>query len=279
MQSIKNVLAPRVLVLFCVLFLTGCLQMDVQDALSQSRGVSAQVDAAGASQIVVDVGAGDLTVVGQDGTTDVTVSGTAYARSDEDLDRVRLIANRDGDVVRIRTDIPRNVRGRIDLEMTLPQGVNVEIEDSSGDAEVRGLSGERIDVEDSSGDLSIQDVSGALNVEDSSGGLRIRGVVGDVTIEDSSGDIEVENVQGRLEIDDSSGDIDVRSIEGDVVVDDDSSGNIEARDVTGSVRVVDDSSGDIRVDGVGGDFIVEDDGSGSIQHRNVEGTVRIPEDR
>lgn len=218
----------------------------------------ATVDATGARSIRIEAAAGSLTVVGREGLGAIQASGTACAGSEERLAHVELVARRDGDVVEILVDIPDG-RGNaaLDLRVEVPRGLPVEVRDSSGDAEIRGVASAK--VRDSSGNLTIAEVDGDLAIEDSSGDIDVSDVRGLVTVADSSGNIRVERV-AALE------------------VEDDSSGDLAARDVDGDVRVRRDSSGDIDVDGVGGDFVVDRDGSGSIRHRGVAGAVDVPED-
>ncbi|MEL7448129.1 MAG: hypothetical protein AAFN78_02910 [Pseudomonadota bacterium] len=134
-----------------------------------------------------------------------------------------------------------------------------------------------LDVADSSGDIRIEAVH-SLVLNDSSGDIILDSIQGDILIErDSSGDIDIRRASNVHIKVDSSGDIDVRDAM-TVHVGKDSSGSIHARDITGDVMVGADSSGEIVVTNVGGNFTVEHDGSGAIRHRQVAGTVRIPRD-
>jgi DUF4097 and DUF4098 domain-containing protein YvlB len=223
---------------------------------------NATVDASGARLVRISARAGFLKVNGREGLSQARVRGTARASREGWLDEIQLRAERRGDVVEIDVEIEdRNYVGvgnfyrALDLDIEIPAGIAVEIDDSSGDLEVRGTGA--LDVRDSSGEIEIVD-AGAVRVRDSSGDISIERAKGTVTVEDSSGDIEIRNVAGSVEIEE------------------DSSGDIVAADVTGSVRVGRDSSGSIRVADVGGSFSVERDGSGSISHRNVRGEVQLP---
>jgi hypothetical protein len=224
---------------------------------------NATVDAAGARLVRIEARAGWLKVTGREGVREARVRGTARSSRESWLDEIQLRAERRGDVVEIVVEISeRNYVGvgtfyrALDLDIELPAGIAVEIEDSSGDLEVRGTGG--VSIQDSSGDMEIADAGGAVRVRDSSGDVRIERTKGDVRIEDSSGDIEIRNVAGSVE------------------VEEDSSGEIVATDVTGAVLVARDGSGGIRVADVGGSFTVRRDGSGGISHRNVRGAVDIP---
>ena len=233
----------------------------------------AQADAAGAERIEILAGAGDLQLTGRSGTQ-VDATGRACARDDEELARVQLHAERDGAVVRVVADIPREIDyAYLDLRIDVPEGVPVRITDSSGDLRVRHVAA--LDLRDSSGDIEIEDVPGDVSVEDSSGDVDIDGAMGSLTLEDSSGELYLTAVGDTHVVSDSSGDIRI-SRAGAVRIDVDSSGEIVCRDVTGSVSVGEDSSGSIEVSNVGGDFTVNSDGSGDIEYADVAGRVSVP---
>ena len=224
---------------------------------------NATVDARGARVIRVSARAGWLKIRGREGATNVEVRGTARATEEEWLDDIKLLAERKGDVVEIEVemserdyrDMDRGHRA-LDLDIVVPAGASLEVQDSSGDLEIRDVGA--LELDDSSGGIELVNIAGALEIEDSSGEMRIDGVRGDVRVRDSSGGIDIDDVTGSVDV-----------IE-------DSSGEIDVRDVSGSVRVGRDSSGSINVDTIGGDFIVERDGSGQIDYRGVKGSVRVP---
>lgn len=246
------------LVFLLLLFAVPAFAWDDCDHRADRSG---SVSAEGAERIVIRARAGDLDVRAGAGS-EVTARGVACAEKSRRLDDIQLITERSGDVVRVIVEIPDtsgwNDSAWMDLDVDVPANVPVEIEDSSGDMDVRGVRLARID--DSSGDVDLRDTSGDLRIDDSSGDVYLTGHKGDVTLDDSSGDLRL------------------KDIEGSVMVDNDSSGDISAQRVTGSVMVRRDSSGDIRVSDVGGDFEVRRDGSGDIDYRDVRGRVDVPTD-
>jgi DUF4097 and DUF4098 domain-containing protein YvlB len=227
---------------------------------------NAVVDASGAKAVEVEAAAGSLRVEGKPGLKQVQVTGTARASSQQFLNQIRLIAERRGDVVFIKADIPDhewhsgfrdNYSAALDLVIEVPQGIDAEVSDGSGDAKIFNVGS--LEAADGSGDLSVDGAAGTVRITDGSGQLTIANVGGDVTVTDGSGEIDVRNVTGSF------------------TVESDGSGGIYATDVRGSVIVEQDGSGEIDVNKVGRDFKVDSKGSGGIDYASVTGQVNIPE--
>jgi hypothetical protein len=233
-------------------------------AQNYSAPRNAVVDAAGARTVEVEAAAGSLRVEGKPGLRQVQVTGTARASSQQFLTQIRLIAERRGDVVFIKADIPdqwrdnyNNHSASLDLVIEVPQGINADVSDGSGDAKVFNVGS--LDAKDGSGDFSVDGAAGAVRIVDGSGQLTIENVGGDINVSDGSGEIEIRNVMGSF------------------TVESDGSGGIYATDVRGSVIVESDGSGNIEVNKIGRDFKVDSKGSGSIDYASVTGQVDIPE--
>ncbi len=228
---------------------------------------NADIDARGAASVRVIAGAGELRIEGRSGISQVRVRGTARASSRSRLDAVRLIAERQGDVVYIKADIPDGSgcfwRGNwgdnagLDLVIEVPQSLALDVDDGSGGATFFNV--------------------GALKLSDGSGDIEVRGAKGAVAIKDGSGNMTIQNVEGSVHISDGSGNISATNVVGDFTVDDDGSGDIDITGVGGTVKVGNDGSGNIAVDRVAGDFIVDHKGSGGIRSRGVRGRIEIPE--
>lgn len=203
---------------------------------------NATVDARGATVVRIHAEAGILRVEGRRGVGEVRVKGTARASRERDLDDIQLVAERRGNVVEVRADIPevrmsmRNGYRGLDLVLEVPDDIALDVEDGSGDVEIRD--------------------------------------VGDVDLRDGSGGIELTNV-GAAQVEDGSGELKIRNARGDVTISD-GSGTIDVRTVGGTVTVRADGSGSIDVSDVGGDFVVERDGSGGLAWTQVKGDVRVP---
>jgi hypothetical protein len=229
---------------------------------------NADVSVAGAKSIRIEAGAGLLKVEGKAGLDQVHVRGTAKADRKNQLDDIKLIAERHGDEIFIKADMPNDRDGyfggrgdwdnmALDLVIEVPVSLPLDVKDGSGEAEFNN--------------------TGALDLSDGSGEIWVRGAHGDVRIEDGSGNITIEGVEGAVRVSDGSGNIRGRNVTGNFVVEEDGSGDIDVSSVGGTMRVENDGSGNIDVDRVSGDFVVDHDGSGTIRYDTVKGSVNIPD--
>ncbi len=242
------------------------------------RALDLDLDGVRSIRIVAQAGA--LSVTGSADATTLTAQGRACASSRALLDDVRLASSRDGDVLVLRTEVPRAgsffATAYLDLVVVLPNALPLEIDDGSGEVAVRDVASLRLT--DGSGDVRVEGVAGDLILEDGSGDVEVHGVGGRFeVVRDGSGDLRVTGVAGSIEIlRDGSGDIDLTGVGGSVWIRDDASGGIRIEDVRGDVRIDEDGSGDIDVRGVGGDFVLLRDGSGSVRYADVAGSVEVP---
>lgn len=258
------------------LLTTGCVSWAEECRFTAPRDAEVALD--GAAAVQVAAGPGSLRIDGRPGRDRITVSGTACASEESLLDEIELVTRRSGDTLIIEARFPEG-RNRyeqvgLDLVIEVPDSLPLEVDDTSGPAEIAGVASLRMT--DGSGPLWIDGVAGDVAVVDSSGELEISRVGGEVTIEDSSGEIVVQAVGGNIEIEDSSGGIDVRDAGRDVIIKQDSSGDIRVSGVAGDFLVRDDGSGGIDASDVQGDFTVERDGSGGIRHDRIGGRVSLP---
>src|SRR5688500_17816213 len=104
---------------------------------------AARANATGARLAQIDARAGSLRIEGRAGLTEVQARGTARASSRGLLDRIRLTAERRGDVAYIIVEIPEQ-RGdwndgdrhaSLDLIVEVPKTLALDVEDRSGDLE------------------------------------------------------------------------------------------------------------------------------------------------
>ncbi len=142
----------------------------------------------------------------------------------------------------------------INLTVTVPKNMNLNVDDGSGSMEIK-------------------DITGDLKVDDGSGSMEIKDITGDLEVEDGSGDIKIEDIKGDVDIDDGSGKMDVGNIQGDISIED-GSGTIYVRDINGNVTVRD-GSGSINITSVEKNVTLLRTGSGSVNIKNVKGKVNM----
>lgn len=174
------------------------------------------------------------------------------------------------------------------LEVKVPRGIDLEINDYRGEVFISRVRGD-IRLRTGAGPVEIADITGDLDLQDGSGEITLERISGDVEVRDGSGNIDITTIGGRLTIHDGSGNIDARDI-GRFVDVRDGSGNIRLTDLKGDGEIYDgsgeidvrtmagtlsltDGSGSIDLDDIGKDVIVHARGSGGFNVRNVRGEV------
>jgi len=157
---------------------------------------NAVVDASGAKSVEVEAAAGLLRVEGKPGLREVQVTGTARASTQQLLSEIKLIAERRGDLVFIKADIPDHDGWR--------EKVNgdVRVSDGSGEINVRNVSGSFVVESDGSGSIYATDVKGSVIVQnDGSGSIDVKKVGKDFRVESKGGgSIDYSEVIGRVDI-------------------------------------------------------------------------------
>jgi DUF4097 and DUF4098 domain-containing protein YvlB len=222
--------------------------------------------AQGVLRLDIRAGAGSLTVTGREGLAAIEVKAEVVAPDvrDKDMegylrDRVELTLEKRGDIAVLVGRIRNNgglfqfaENARVDLTVTVPKTM-------------------ALDIDDGSGDMVVEDLAAAVRIEDGSGAIRVARVAGNVRIDDGSGEVDVERVEGNLEIDDGSGGLEIRDVTGDVAIDD-GSGEVLVRHV-GGIVTVDDGSGGIDIEDVEKDVRLINVGSGGVDVSGVKGRV------
>ena len=143
---------------------------------------------------------------------DVVVTGNTSGQ-------VRVHATSDDDVLRMDASGSRltlessgSHRGSdTRFEISVPQGVSVEVHSQSGDVSVKGTHGQ-VDAHSINGDVEVDDVVGRLDANTISGGLTASNISGDVEIATTSGDVKIDNLRGSIDVGTVSGDFGLRGV-------------------------------------------------------------------
>jgi DUF4097 and DUF4098 domain-containing protein YvlB len=199
---------------------------------------SLSIEQGNTKKIFVDVGAGALDIRGAD-VDEISVKARIYSkkyRHLEDLedafqDKMEFSLIKENTTIVLKAINKKSMFSfstpniSVDLDITIPESMNLEIEDGSGDMKIFNIGGQ-LKIDDGSGSTYIKQVGGGLYVEDGSGHLNISNIIGDVHIGDGSGMIDIVDISGNLTINDGSGSIDIRDLDGDFKLDEDGSGEI-----------------------------------------------------
>lgn len=122
------------------------------------------------------------------------------------------------------------------IDITIPDKVKLDIDNSSGDVYVANLRASDSKIEATSGDITLKSIVANLEVETSSGDIEIDGLIGDSEIESTSGDQDLYDVKGNIRASASSGDITVSKFVGKLNIEA-TSGDIELRGGEGALKI------------------------------------------
>lgn len=203
------------------------------------------LDADGVSQLSITAGAGSMDVTGVSGLDKISVKATIVVPDTDEDEAVNVIEKKmtlsldqQGSEAQLDAWFDDGFMGsgsnaHIVLEVSVPQGLAVNIDDGSGSLDVRDVAGD-VTIDDGSGSIDVDNVAN-LKIDDGSGSIDVENASGDVSIVDGSGSISVVHVKGSVTIDDGSGSIKVSDVENDLIIVDDGSGSLSFSDVRGSV--------------------------------------------
>lgn len=238
----RRILGFVVMGMFAASFAWADGHGDYSRGYSEVRDLT--LDAGGLDGLSIEAGAGSLEVTGVDGADSITVTATIQLEERNESRARELIEERavlelersgsTGELVAKFDGGWWGGSGAIALEVEIPRGLELVVEDGSGSMKILRTGGD-VAIDDGSGSIVVEDV-GALVIEDGSGSIDVENANGDVRIVDGSGSITVRGVQGSVTVDDGSGSINVSDVEMDVIIEDDGSGGLNVSDVRGRVE-------------------------------------------
>lgn len=236
--------------------LSGCvIRVDAQRSNVHEKEVI-KINANDLNRLVVESGAGDLIIKGDKSAQEITVIAHIATTKDREY---KLSLIKKGSAAFLVSE--HNSSGfwvgdspHINLEVSVPQHLTLDIDDTSGDLSVFNINS-RVEIEDDSGDIKLKNIQNTVIIEDASGDIRVSDVGADVIIEDASGDVWVSTVQGNVNIDDDSGELTIEHIKGMVTIAD-GSGDIRVKD-TGGLTVTESGSGEISIEEVKGALYID----------------------
>ena len=211
------------------------------------------------TELLVELGSGDLTVRCEE--VDQTTVDVDGQRPDE-----VLVEQRGDQIVVIGPKHSGGLfggHGRVSVRVTLPSASSLSTKLGSADVTCTGRLGDTR-IKTGSGDVSLELVDGEALVETGSGDLRIDEVEGQLRTKSGSGEVSVGRVDGPVTVSTGSGDTEVGTASGAVVI----------RSGSGDLTVRR-AGGDVSLTTASGDLVVETMARGRLQAKNVSGDVRI----
>lgn len=250
------------------IILASCLMAGIAGATEFQPDRVLDLDATGLESVKIDSGAGSLEIRGSSESDSIQVQARVWIedhpgnieKASEVVNRhveLRLTADgRRAELVAMTRDPGLGYSlPHVDLTVSLPSRLDLDIRDRSGFVEISEMIGD-VKIRDDSGSIELDGIGGRVVIDDGSGSISLRDVAGPVRIDDGSGAIDVESVRADLEIDDGSGSISVREIDGSVTISD-GSGSIVVVGVSEDLTVIESGSGSVRFDSVAGNVSID----------------------
>ena len=211
------------------------------------------------TSLYVELGTGDVTVTCDDVTqTTVDVDG----KGADDV----TVEQRGGQIVviapRIRVGFFTG-NDKLSVHVTMPSGSSMATKLGSADVTVTGRLGETR-IKTGSGDVTLDQVDGKAMVEAGSGDIQIGEIRDDLRAKSGSGNVEVGRTGGAASVSTGSGDVEI-GVAGEAVTAKSGSGDMLVRD----------AQSDVVLSTASGDLVVERMQRGQLQAKNVSGDIRV----
>jgi DUF4097 and DUF4098 domain-containing protein YvlB len=194
---------------------------DVRNISSQlEESKTLKVNAEKPLTLDVAAAAGDVTVTGANvDSVQIKIVKTAYgssqARADAELKSIKYSIEQTGNSITLKYELPKSMNfngnvNTVDFDVTVPNEVTVNVDDSMGEVNVSGTKG-NVDIKNDFGDVTIEDIEGALTVQTSSGNVNAISIVADgenIELRSDFGGVTLKKAGGRdITLDSNSGTI------------------------------------------------------------------------
>ena len=165
--------------------------------------------------------------------------------------------------------------GNIDprMELSVPDSVDIDIENSTGDVIVENIEGKNFNIVTSTGDIQLNDISTNINVKSTTGDMEFDKIDGDIKAKSSTGGQDYSNIFGDINAESSTGDKTLYDVKGKLDLTS-STGSITGK----KVELTDDSNfrtstGDINLD------LINDMDDFSFDMTSSTGDIQIEESK
>ena len=218
------------------LFLFFSALLFVGSAAAQNILAAAELEAQNISKVKIRGSFVDVEV-----TEGNKVYFEGVIRGNGDKGDYKFITNIEGDAlvieVKSNTNSWSSSRTRDSyIKLQITKGVELDIDNSSGDIEINYLDAAESKIGASSGDVTLLGVVSDLEIRTSSGDIVAKNVKGDLSVRTTSGDHEYYDVTGDLAIVATSGDIFVEDFNGKLTLES-TSGDVELEEANGEFEI------------------------------------------
>lgn len=205
---------------------------------------------------------------------EVHVKITKVTQHDKDLANVIVDISQINGYLKIVSHYKKSFRlfgpPRVDIifEISVPDGIAVDVETVSADAELREIGG----------DLEVSTVSGDIKIITARSNVRSKTISGDISIRSIQGDVEVDTTSGEVEVYDLTGSFEAASVSGDVEVKEFSqSDRIDVKTISGDIALSGglETAGTYRIDSTSGDvdFSIRSTGGFELHTETLSGDL------
>ena len=167
-------------------------------ALSAVQQTDTVIPLDGATRLEVDAPGGSITVSTWD-RDEIHIQAEHSSRTFVDIDRSRS-------TIDIQADARRGPANLVDFVLTVPRGIDMELDGMYTDIVVEGADGE-VEAGNLQGDITIRGGRGRITVGSVSGQVLVEGAQGVVEVESAAGDTRVRDTAGEVYGESAGGDI------------------------------------------------------------------------
>ncbi len=269
------------IILIIAIFLIGIV---IKGEQTEGGGVLNYKVSSG-STLEISIMQGDIDIKTWDNNELVLSSMT-----DED-DEMPITLKQEGNTYTVVNKRNSFIWGSADLEIKIPKKMNLKINSSNSDIDLRGTLEADLRISIGAGDISTDNVSGDILVKTSGGDIRMGSLKGKIEVNTFGGDIRINSIisDKLIKIETAGGDIKLGKAEGEskistyggtIYVEEakkegnivSNGGDIIVKKIEGKYKIKT-YGGDINVEEGKGNFIVET-GGGTIKVKNITGSVR-----
>ena len=171
---------------------------------SYSQGQDIQRAVPAGAHIVLETGRGDIKVHTDEGSHLVVHAQKAVLGSSELgaqglLKRAEVVIENSGNEYRVHpaNEGPLSARLKVDLDVTVPKNVSVEVATGHGDIDLSGIAGNTV-ARSGAGDITLTGIGSDVTVSLQRGDAKISGISGNVKLMGRGNDIELTDISGDV---------------------------------------------------------------------------------